>query len=71
MSNSESYGVGPAAKKLNIGATVNSVSVQENGKVTDQSGVVFDPEVDKIALQQEDGELSDQAEGKDQDEDAK
>lgn len=67
MGNSETYGVGPAAKKLNIGATVNSVSVQENGKVTDQDGVVFDPAVDKIALQQEDGELSDQAEGKDQD----
>lgn len=66
MSNSETYGVGPAAVKKNIGATVNAVSVlQDDGSVVDNGEVVFDPKDDAVALKQDDGKLSAQAEGED------
>jgi len=65
---SETFGVGDAAEKLNIGATVNADSkLHDDGSVTDKGEKVFDPKEDAVKLIQKDGELSPQAEGKDED----
>jgi hypothetical protein len=65
---SETFGVGDSAEKLNIGATVNADSkLHDDGSVTDKGETVFDPKEDKVKLIQKDGDLSDQAEAKDED----
>jgi len=61
------YGVGDSAEKLNIGATHSTVSrLADDGSVSVDDKKVFDPKEDSVAYKGDDGELSDQAEGKDE-----
>lgn len=44
------YGVGPAAEKMNVGPNVGVVAaLQADGKVKVDGDVVFDPSEDKVA----------------------
>lgn len=53
---SKTYGVGASAEKKNTGADVDQVSVlDDTGKVTNKGEVVFDPKIDKVEIQQADG----------------
>lgn len=52
----KTYGVGASAEKKNTGADVDQVSVlHDDGKVTNKGETVFDPKVDKVEVQQADG----------------
>lgn len=67
MSETKTYGVGPSAEKKNIGATDSTEArLHDDGSVTVDGKAVFDPADDKYELKGKDGELSDQAEGKDE-----
>jgi len=49
--NGVTYGVGPAAKKLNTGPAVDTVSVlQPDGSVKVDGKVVFDPSKDAVEV---------------------
>lgn len=67
MSETKTYGVGPSAEKKNIGANHSTVArLHDDGSVTVDDKKVFDPKEDEFSLLEDDGELSDQAEGKDE-----
>lgn len=67
MSETKTYGVGPSAEKLNIGASHSTVSVlHDDGTVTVDGKTVFDPSTDPIEIDEQDGELSAQAKGEDE-----